>query len=56
MNVSGQKCSHHMLPEAHMLHHNLLGELHFLKMGLLPLWYDNLSWFSLPILGWSVMK
>jgi hypothetical protein len=28
--VSGQKCSHHMLPEAHVLHHNLLGELHSL--------------------------
>ena len=32
MNVSGQKCSHHMLPEAHVLRHNLLGELHLLSL------------------------
>ena len=27
---SQQKCSHHMLLENHVLHHNLLGELHLL--------------------------
>jgi hypothetical protein len=30
MNVSQQKFSHHMLPEAHVLRHKLLGELHLL--------------------------
>jgi hypothetical protein len=29
VNVSQQKCSHHMSPENHVLRHNLLGELHF---------------------------
>jgi hypothetical protein len=31
MNVSQQKISHHMLPEAHVLRHKLLGELHLLR-------------------------
>ena len=30
VNMSQQKCSHHMLLENHELHHNLLGELHLL--------------------------